>query len=402
MRTFIAIIILFMTNLALPDQDIEIIGGVNLNNPKVAIINFTNDADQITKVIANDLNITGEFTVTQYSDIKDIESSTQYVIIGSNTNDGISYKLLSTPQGTPLLNQKISYKGDTRKASHIISNNIYQKITNVKGVFTTKIAYIIKIAKTYQIIVSDYDGYNQKVIFNTNNPVSSLAWNKTGNQISYVSFESGKPVVYVQDIYKGSRYKVANFDGSNSSPAFTPDDKQLAVTLTKDYGSHIYLVHNKPYNHRSPAVQLINFGSIDTEASFANNGNLVFTSNHDGGPQIFISSINGAAPTRLTLNLGNYNTTARFSHDSSKITFINRNIGVLKAYVMDIATKTSYPISLQTNLDMSPSFAPNDKLILYSSSDNHMYIGNINGTIQTQLNKIVGEEIIDERWANNY
>lgn len=404
----ILIISLIMLNLANAVQDIEIVGGTNsVGNPKIAVINFDGDSNNessVSSIIANDLSITGEFNVKQYPDSGSIDKNVKYIISGTVSSDNtINFKLVDNTESATKdgLDQNVSYKSDIRRAAHTISNNVYQKITNVKGVFTSKIAYIVQNGGTYTVIVSDYDGYNPKSIFSSNSPITSLAWDNSGKLLSYVSFESGKPVVYVQDLYQAKRYRVANFEGSNSSPAFTPSANKLAVTLTKDYGSHIYLVDNN--TSTKAAASLINFGTIDTEASFANNGNMVFTSNHDGGPQIFMSSLSGAKPTRLTVNLGKYNTTARFSHDASKITFINRNAGVLKAYVMDLATKAAYPISLQTNLDMAPSFAPNDKLILYSSNGNSIYIGNDTGTIQTRLNKVSGNgTIIDQRWANNY
>lgn len=392
-------------------QDIQIVGGTSAGNPKIAIVNFTGDSasddTSVSHILADDLSITGEFSVKQYPDATNIEPGTKYIISGTINGNTINFKLVSNDKlanSASGLDQNITYKSNIRIASHTISNNVYQKITNVKGVFTTKIAYILQEGGTYRVIVSDYDGYNQKNVFSAGHPVTSLAWDNSGKLLSYVAFDSGKPIVYVQDLYKAKRYSVANFHGSNSSPAFTPDGR-LAVTLSKDdAGSHIYLVNNQPFNSNSTSVNLIpNFGTIQTEASFANNGNMVFTSNHDGGPQIFMSNLQGAQPSRLTVNLGNYNTTAHFSHDASKITFINRTGGVLKAYVMDLATKVSYPISLQTNLDMSPSFAPNDKLILFSSNGDSVYIGNNTGTIQTRLNKISGHgKIIDQSWSNNF
>lgn len=406
----ILILSIFVISTVNAVQDIQIVGGTNAGNPKIAIINFAGDSSSdessISHIIANDLSITGEFTVKQYPDTSGIDNSTKYIISGDVNDDGsINYKLVSNNESANAseLNQNITYKSDIRRAAHTISNNVYEKITNVKGIFTTKIAYIVQNGKIYNVVISDYDGYNSKNVFSDSHPVTSLDWNNNGKLISYVTFESGKPVVYVQDLYQAKRYKVANFDGSNSSPAFTPDGKRLAVTLSKDYGSHIYLVNNNSFGKTSTAVSLMNYGTIDTEASFANNGSMVFTSNHDGGPQIFLSNLQGIAPTRLTVNLGKYNTTARFSHDASKITFINRNAGVLKAYLMDLATNAAYPISLQTNSDMAPSFAPNDKLILFSSNGNSIYIGNNTGTIQTRLNKVSGKgTIIDQRWANNF
>jgi TolB protein len=392
-------------------QDIQIVGGTNAGNPKVAVVNFTGDstADEtnVSRTVANDLSITGEFTVKQYPDATNIEPGTKYIITGGVNGNTINFKLNGSEiagKSSQLLDQNVTYTTNVRKAAHTISNNTYQKITNVKGIFTTKIAYIRRSGNTYSIIVSDYDGYNQKSIFSSGHPVSSLAWDSSGNLLAYVSFESGKPVVYVQNLSKAQRYVVANFTGSNSSPAFTPDGRRLAVTLSKDdRGSHIYLVNNSSNATATDILPSSFNGSIQTEASFSNNGNMVFSSNHDGGAQIFMSNIQGAAPSRLTVNLGNYNVTPRFSHDASKITFVNRSEGILKAYLMDLATKVSYPISLQTTQDLAPSFAPNDKLILFSSNGESIYIGNSTGTIQTRLNKVSGNgTIIDQSWANNF
>ena len=108
----------------------------------------------------------------------------------------------------------------------------------------------------------------------------------------------------------------------------------------------------------------------------------------------------GSTPKRLTNNLGNYNTTPRYSPDGSKLTFINRLDGTLKAYVLDLATQAAYPISQATNQDVAPSFAPNGKLIIFSSN-NTIYISNSTGTQQTSLGNINFSAIIDQRWSNS-
>src|SRR6185437_16244588 len=210
-------------------QDIQIVGGTNAGNPKIAIINFTGDSvsdeTNVSRTIANDLSITGEFTVKQYPDATNIEPGTKYIISGVVSGSNINFKLAGNEPASKgdLLGQNVSYQSDVRKASHTISNNVYQKITNVKGIFTSKIAYIVQNGGTYRVVISDYDGYNQKNVFSNSHPVISLAWDNSGKLLSYVSFESGKPVVYVQNLYQAKRYVVADFDGSNSSPAFTPD-----------------------------------------------------------------------------------------------------------------------------------------------------------------------------------
>ncbi len=410
MKKFIFVFFVFILNISntFADQNIEIIGGNSIATPPIAVMNFTNDTsttNNLANIIATDLNITGDIKAINVINKSQIESSVKYIVSGSVIGDTASYTLtLNTESNTVLLQNKLlNLNKNTRLLAHTISNQIYQKLTNTKGAFTSKIAYIVVDKNKYKLIVSDYDGYNPKVLISTNSILSSLAWNPNGSQIAYVSYEPNKPVVYVQDLYKPKRYIVAAFSGSNSSPTFTPDGNQLAVTLTKDGGSHIYLVDNTKYNADSIAIPVINWSTIDTEANIADNESILFTSNHDGGPQIFMANLsNTRTPQRLTLNLGKYNTTAKFAHDLSKITFIRRDGGTLRTYVEDLTTHASYPVSINTSLDLAPSFAPNDKLILFSSDNNQMYLVNTTGTTQTNLKNIQYDQIIDQRWSNSY
>ncbi len=414
------LILLFITINLYAIQSIEIVGGNKINLPQINIIDFTNDvAKQITDVVANDLNITGEFLVSNNElSIKDnpnddpinnaIKQVTdKYTITGSLINNKIIYSLKKNNESNIiLLNKTITnINNDKRIMAHTISNEVYKKITNINGIFTSKIAFITKNKNKYKLIIADYDGFNQKTIMTSNMPLSSIAWNQFNNQVSYVSFEDNKPVIYVQDLYKPNRYKLANFNGSNSSPTYDPTSSDILATLTKDdNGSHIYLLDNTIFNANAFAIPLINYGTIDTEASINKNGKIVFTSNHNGGPQIFLTSLNSkAAPQCLTTKISSYNTTARFAHDSNKITFISRNDNLLRVYIQDLDTTQFYPISSDTVHDISPSFAPNDKLILFSS-DNVMYIANSLATKQTKLKNINSDgadTIIDQYWANS-
>ncbi len=406
---FLSISFLLISLSAYAEQTIQIVGGVTSGNPSITIVNFNSDGNNsIAKIIYNDLDITGEFALKNVQTTDQVESNTLYTVVGTIESAGankykLNYQLTNNKNSANVLNQTITFtSNESRKAIHTISNAIYEKITTSKGAFNSKIAYISKNGRNYQLIVSDYDGYNPKTIVNSRSIISSIAWNQDGTQVAYASWEKdSKPTVWVQNINSGQRYMAANFSGSNSSPTFTPDGKQLLVTLTKDDGSHIYVINNQKYiNNQTPSAELINYGTIDTEADIDTQGNVVFVSDHDGGPQIFVSNIKGTPPKRLTNGLGNYNTTPRYSPDGTKLTFINRIDGTLKAYILDIATQAAYPISQATNQDIAPSFAPNSKLILFSS-DNKLYISNSTATQQTALNTIVSASIIDQRWSNN-
>lgn len=408
MKKISLVLLMSLFSYAYADQNIEIVGGNSAGNPKLAIVSFTNESGNISDELTNDFKVTGEFNVLNYANADAIESGVQYSISGaiSQTADGqmqLKYKLTNVLTNQVMLDQTAAFNSKfLRKAVHAVSNNIYQKLTNTPGAFTSRIALTVEEApKKYSIVIADYDGYNPKTILTTAHPITSLAWDKSGQYLSYVTYETGKPVVYVQNLQSGNRYIAANFNGSNSSPVFTPDSQKLLVTLSKDYGSHIYMVNNGKYTSASHASPIVNFGTIDTEADISKNGKVLFTTDHDGGPQIFLTDLNGSTPMRITQGLGKYNTTARFSNDAGKITFINRNNGVFQTYVMDLTTQAAYPVSPNAHHDISPSFAPNDKLVLFSSDDS-IYISNVTGTTLTKLNNLNYMHIIDQRWAKNF
>ena len=90
--------------------------------------------------------------------------------------------------------------------------------------------------------MADSDGENAQSALASPEPIISPAWSANGAQLAYVSFESRKPVVYVHDVASGKRRLIANFRGSNSAPAWSPDGRTLAVTLSRDGGSQLYTI----------------------------------------------------------------------------------------------------------------------------------------------------------------
>lgn len=119
----------------------------------------------------------------------------------------------------------------------------------------------------------------------------------------------------------GQRIVVANFKGSIPAPAWSPDGRKLAVTLSKDGGSQIFTI-----NADGSGVQRLTTGSgINTEPFFAPDGQTVyFTSDRGGSPQIYRTSLNGGDVQRVTFE-GSYNVSPRIPPDGkTMVLFISR------------------------------------------------------------------------------
>ena len=251
---------------------------------------------------------------------------------------------------------------DLRLSAHRVADQVYEKLTGEKGVFATRIAYVTRAPGRYTLRVTDADGEGGGLVLASAEPIISPAWAPDGKSLAYVSFESRKAVVWVQDLATGARKVVANFKGSNSAPAFSPDGRDLAVTLSKDGGSQIYLVARDGSNVR----RLTQSSAIDTEPVFAPDGrSLFFVSDRGGGPQVYRQALDGRNAERVTFS-GAYNISPALSPDGKQLTYISRSGNAFRTMVMDLAGGEPRVVS-DTSDDESPSFAPNGRLIIYAT-----------------------------------
>jgi TolB protein len=249
-----------------------------------------------------------------------------------------------------------------RATAHRISDYVYEKLTGEKGVFSTRIAYVVKRGARFELQVADADGANEQAMLVSNEPIISPAWAPNGKRIAYVSFQNKKPIVYVQDVEVPRQNIVANFKGSNSAPAWSPDGARLAVALSRDGSSQIYLINPDGGNAR----RLTFSGGIDTEPNFSPDGQWIyFTSDRGGSPQIYRMPAAGGDAQRVTFE-GGYNVSPRVSPDGRSLAYIVRNGGKFQLALLDLTTR-QVQILTDSDLDESPSFAPNGRQILLAS-----------------------------------
>lgn len=364
--------------------DIEIFGGGTSRIP-IAILPFSEEGrlpQSVTAVVAADLQRSGLFKMVDASgralhepeqiDYVDwTNRGASAIVIGHtsmlpNGQVEISFRLMDVAKQVQLTRLVTSVPvTQLRAAAHRIADIIYEALTGDVGVFSTRIAYVLRQDKKYALQVADADGFNAQSVIEFIEPIISPVWSPDGSELAYVSFENKKPIVYIQTLATGARRVVASFKGSNSAPAWSPDGKKLAVVLTMEGSSQVFLI-----NVDGSGVQRLSRSSgIDTEPSFSPDGrSIIFTSDRGGSPQIYRMAITGTTSgvaERLTFE-GSYNVSPDFSRDGKYFTFIHRNNNRFNVAIQDIATGQ---MQLLTNsqADESPSFAPNNKMILYAT-----------------------------------
>jgi TolB protein len=273
------------------------------------------------------------------------------------------FRLFDTVKQAPL--GGIAYtlsQSQVRATAHRIADFIYEKLTGEKGVFSTRIAYVVKRGNRYELQIADADGAGAETALASFEPIISPAWSPDGRRLAYVSFENKKPVVYVHSLLEGKRTVAANFKGSNSAPAWSPDGRQLAVSLSREGGSQLFMLNPDGSGLR----RLTSSAAIDTEPRFSPDGkSIYFTSDRGGSPQIYRMPAGGGEPQRVTFE-GSYNVSPRLSPDGKTLAYITRNAGKFQVALLDLANK-QVQIITDSDRDESPSFAPNGRMILFAT-----------------------------------
>lgn len=391
------------------------IAGVNSTQIPIAVAGFADEGvapDQVSAIIRADLERSGMFKVIDARQAIPETASVDYgawkasgadaLVVGSvqRLADGrfaVRYKLLDTIKAGQLssLSDAVQPR-NTRLQAHRIADDIYEKLTGIRGAFATRIAYVSENrgARDYRLEVADADGEGVHVAVRSNEPIISPAWSPDGTKVAYVSFEQRKPVIYVQDLVTGQRRVVSNQKGSNSAPSWSPDGARLAIALSKDGNYQVYIVNADGSGLR----RLTTGNGIDTEPQWGPDGQTIyFTSDRSGGPQIYKMNVNGGNATRVTFN-GSYNISPRIAPDGKTLAWISQRDGGYSLYAMDLASGQELRLADGAT---EPSFSPNGKYIMYATKGGgraSLAVVSVDGRVKQRLTTQAGN-IREPSWG---
>jgi TolB protein len=369
---------------------------INMNDPSVqpmpiAIPAFTGAAGNdeqsgrdIAQVVSADLERSGLFTPVdprayiqlatdshsepRFGDWRLI--NTQALVTGDVTSQGdgrlkVEFRLWDVIAGQQLTGFAYTTTPQNwRRIAHIIADAVYKRMTGESGYFDTRIVYISESGpathRVKRLAIMDQDGANHRYLTDGRSLVLTPRFSPTRQEITYMSYASGTPRVYLFNIDTGQQEMLGDFPGMTYAPRFSPDGDKVVMSLASGGASAIYSFDLRTRH----AVQITDKTAIDTSPCYSPDGaRIVFNSDRGGSQQIYVMNADGSGIARISHGDGNYGTPVWSPRGDliafTKIDGSNFYIGVMRP--------DGSGERLLTNgfLVEGPTWAPNGRVLMY-------------------------------------
>jgi TolB protein len=291
-------------------------------------------------------------------------------------------------------------KNHWRSAAHQAADMIFEKLTGIRGVFNTQIAYVDTTGgpsnRKFQLYIADSDGENRRTIAVSREPLMSPAWSPDGRRLAFVGYDRGYSAIYVQTWETGELKKFIGERGINGAPAWSPDGSKLAVTLSYEKNPDIYVIDVASGSKN----RLTTDPGIDTEAAWSpDGGTIIFASDRGGQPQLYSVPSAGGPQTRITFQ-GSRNEDPQFSPDGKWLALVNSDGSGYHIGLMDWQTKAVKIIS-DGFMDEHPRFAPNSQIVIYTtqgSGGEVLRTATVDGRVHQTLSQ-PGTNVREPAWS---
>jgi TolB protein len=310
----------------------------------VHISGFTGETD---KVLKQDLLFMGIAAVSP--------DQARYLISGSNEGR-IEGRVVEKVTKASLISK--AYTGSTlRGQTHAFADDIAEAITKKPGIAQTKIAFKVETsARTSEIYIADYDGFNPRAVTQDGAAVAAPAW-AGRSKLYYTSYKLGSPYIFSHTLASGTRNSIARYPGLNTSAAISPDGSKVAMILSKGGSPDVYVA-----NADGTGLKQLTFTRESESAPCwsPNNQTICYVSRERGPANLFTVDASGGTPRRLnTVGVPNA-TEPDWSPDGKWIVFttLNRdfNICYVKAQGGDATVLAA---------GEDPSWAPNSRAVIF-------------------------------------
>src|SRR6266568_1279387 len=338
----------------------------------------------MTQVITNNLRRSGLFqpidpaayiekitnfdTQPRFPDWRQINA--QGLVTGRITRQGdgrlrAEFRLWDVFAGSQLTAQQYFTAPDNwRRIAHIISDNIYERLTGEKGYFDTRIVFIdetgSKERRIKRLAIMDQDGANVRYLTRGEDLVLTPRFSPSTQEITYMAFGQGDPRVLLYNIETGQREVVGNFPGMTFAPRFSPDGQRVIMSLQQGGNANLFVMDLRSKS----TTRLTDTAAIDTAPCYAPDGaRLCFESDRGGKPQIYVMPAAGGPAQRISFGEGSYSTPV-WSPRGDYIAFTKQGAGQFSIGIMK-PDGSGERILTSGYHNEGPTFAPNGRVLMF-------------------------------------
>ena len=264
----------------------------------------------------------------------------QYVLVGrAQRGDGrqrAEFRLWDVQSGQQAAGQQYATDPNvSRRVAHIMSDQVFSRITGEKGFFDTRIVFVDETGpaekRRKRLAVMDQDGAGVSYLTRGDDLAVTPRFSPSTQDVAYMSFGGDEPRVMLMNLDTRQREAVGNFPGMTFAPRFSPDGQKIIMSLSNGNSATLY---SMDLRSRS-TTRLTDSNAIDTSPSYSPDGSrIVFESDRGGAQQIYVMGASGGAATRISFGDGRYSTPV-WSPKGDYIAFTRQSkngfgIGVMK------------------------------------------------------------------------
>lgn len=337
---------------------------------------------------------------------------TSFSLVGDDVS--VEMYLYHIGEGRAVVGKKYSAKSNkTISLGHILANDVLEALTGNRGVFLSKIVATTDRTGFKEVVTMDWDGNNLTSVTKDRSVAIAPNWSPDGRKILYsiytrrVRSAQMNLTLFQQDLVTGKRSIISNRNGLNQGASYSPDGKNIYLTISQGGSPDIYKLDLKgdiiKRLTQGPA------GAMNVEAAVSDDGSkIAFSSDRGGGPSIYIMSSDGGAAKRLTFQ-GKYNSTPTWSPDGKKIAFASQIDNYFDIFVMDsdgtnlrrITTATKANGKRASNED--PSFSPDGRFVVFTSNRTgnfQIWVTSVDGNEERRVTQD-SHNYFKPKWSNN-
>lgn len=329
---------------------------------------------QADEVLANDLDMSSVFDVSRSWVAGETPLSLQAYVGGKWMVKGTQVLLTGEVRDFPARRAVLvkEYRGPLdqwRSLVHRFADDVVLQFTGEPGVANTRIAFVAHEGRDKELFVMDFDGANLRRITNDHSIALSPAWSPDGSLILFTSYRGGGgPRTWVVSSSGGRPYLVSGRPGINTSASYSPDGREIALSLSIDGNSEIYLLDARGGSPR----RLTNQRGIDTSPCWSPTGQeLAFTSDRSGTPQIYLMDREGGNVRRLTYDVS-YTDSPAWSPKGDRIAFVSRAGNGFDLYVCR-PDGSDVRLVVSGGSNDNPHWSPDGRQLVFASNREGSY-----------------------------